>query len=99
MSDIEPSELKQRQDQGEKLVIIDVREAWEYDEVNIGATNIPLHNLPTKLAEMEDWKDQEIVLHCKSGARSRQAQKFLVKNGFTKTRNLIGGIEGYLSTT
>ncbi|MEM9327383.1 MAG: rhodanese-like domain-containing protein [Bacteroidota bacterium] len=97
MATIEPTELKKRKENREALHVIDVREEWEYDEINIGAMNIPLHSLPSRLTEIERWKDQEIILHCKSGSRSKQAQKFLIRQGFLHTRSLNGGIDGYLS--
>ncbi len=99
MTEIEPTELKARREKGEDLCILDVREAWEYDEINIGATNIPLHDLPFRLQEIEHWKETELILHCNSGSRSVQAQKFLRSRGFTSTRNLLGGIQAFLAVT
>lgn len=96
MQDITVEELKFRIDKGEKLTIIDVRETWEYDEVNIGAQNIPLGTLPQKLDDLEDLKDQEIIVHCKSGMRSANAKAFLQSNGYTKVRNLLGGINDWI---
>jgi rhodanese-related sulfurtransferase len=96
--DIQPAELKERLAQNEKLNIIDVREEWEWEENNIGVKNIPLGSLPNRLDELEQYKDQELILHCRSGARSGQAQKFLQQQGFTNVRNLIGGIVALQST-
>lgn len=96
MPDITPSELKQRQAAGEQPVIIDVREAWENEEARIeGSQNIPLGTLPEKVADLEELKDQEIIVHCKGGGRSSSAKAFLMQQGFTKVRNLIGGIQAY----
>ena len=97
MSDIQPQELKERLEKGESLNFYDVREEWEHEEKNIGAQLIPLGELPTRFTELEDKKNEEIIVHCKSGGRSGQAQKFLVSKGFTNVRNLVGGIEGYLA--
>jgi rhodanese-related sulfurtransferase len=44
------------------------------------------------LEELEDLKDQEIIVHCRSGARSGTAKMFMTQNGFTQVRNLIGGV-------
>lgn len=96
MENIQVDELKQRLDKGEKLNLIDVREPWEYEEKNIGARLIPLNTLPEKVGELESLKNEEVILHCKSGRRSANAQKFLQQKGFTKVRNLEGGIEAYL---
>ena len=96
MENIQAEELKSRLEKGEKLNIIDVREEWEYDEKNIGARNIPLNNLPQHIQALEDLKEEEVIVHCKSGKRSANAQKFLQQQGFKHVRNLEGGIDGYL---
>ncbi len=95
MEDITPAELKQRIDNKEELNIIDVREEWEYEEQNIGAQLIPLGTLPGKVGELAHLKDQELIVHCRSGARSANAKKYLEQQGFTKVRNLLEGILGY----
>ena len=92
MSDITTDELKQRIDAGEKLNLFDVRETYEFDEFNIGATLIPLGELPNKLSELAHLKDEEIIIHCRSGARSNSAKMFLLDNGFTNVRNVLGGM-------
>lgn len=92
MEDITVQELKERIAKGEKLNIIDVREQFEYDEFNIGAKLIPLGTLPDAMFEMNNLRDKEIIVHCKSGARSATAKAYLSQNGFTKVRNLLGGM-------
>lgn len=89
------TELKDRIEDGEQLNLIDVREEYEYEEDNIGALLIPLGDLPDRMDEIEDWKNQEVLIHCRSGARSERAQKFLESQGFTNVRNVIGGILAY----
>ena len=96
MKDITPQELKQRLSQHELLHIIDVREPWEYEQVNIGGQNIPLTSLPSNLVRLNPLKKEEIIVHCKSGVRSEKAKFFLRQQGFLKIRNLIEGIEGFL---
>ncbi|WP_339704581.1 rhodanese-like domain-containing protein [Algoriphagus aquimarinus] len=95
MEDITVEDLKSRLDKNEKFVFLDVREEWEYEDDNLGAKNIPLADLPTRLEELEDYKDTEIVVHCRSGARSMNAKKFLEAKGFSKVRNTTGGILAY----
>lgn len=96
MPDITPTELKQRRAAGEQPTIIDVRETWENEEARIeGSQNIPLGMLPQKLDELEELKDQEIIVHCKGGGRSSSAKAFLTQQGFTKVRNLVGGFQAY----
>lgn len=93
--DITVQELKERLDKGETFNFYDVREEHEYEDDNLGATLIPLGDLPDHLDELESLKDEEIVIHCRSGARSGNAQKYLQANGFTNVRNVTGGILAY----
>src|SRR5687767_5873432 len=95
--DITVSELKERLAEEEELILIDVREPHEYAEQNLGAINIPLGTLPQKLDDLEDYKDQEVIVHCRSGARSASAKAFLEQQGFTNVRNLLGGILAFNS--
>lgn len=97
MENIQVDELKRRLESGEKLNLIDVREEYEYEERNLGARLIPLNTLPQHVGELEELKDEEVIIHCKSGRRSANAQKFLQQQGFKKVRNLEGGIDAYLA--
>lgn len=90
--DITIDGLKSRMDAGEDLLIIDVREPHEYAEFNIGAVNIPLGTLPMKMYDFDDEKDREIIVHCRSGARSGNAKALMMQSGFTNVKNLIGGM-------
>ncbi|MFM7638197.1 MAG: rhodanese-like domain-containing protein [Bacteroidota bacterium] len=91
-TDISVIELKKRLDAGEKINLIDVREQFEYDEFNLGGELIPLGTLPGKLEDLETMRDEELIVHCRSGARSGTAKIFLTQSGFTNVRNLIGGV-------
>ena len=93
--DITVQELRERLEKGEKLNLIDVREPNEYAEDNIGGLLIPLGELPYRVDELDDMQDTEVVVHCRSGARSARAQQFLEENGFTNVRNLTGGMLAY----
>ena len=92
MTDITTEELKQKLDNNEDFVFIDVREQVEYDNFNLGAKLIPLGSLPSSLEELEQYKDKEIVIHCRSGARSGNAKNYLVQLGYKNVRNLLGGV-------
>ncbi len=92
MADITVEELKNRMDSGEDLIVIDVREPHEYEEYNIGARLIPLGTLPSVVEELSDLKDEEIIVHCRSGARSANAKAYLASIGFNNVRNVLGGI-------
>ncbi|WP_019990779.1 rhodanese-like domain-containing protein [Rudanella lutea] len=93
--DITVQELKERLENGEKLNLFDVREPNEYEQDNIGATLIPLGELPFRMDELDGLQDEEVIVHCRSGARSARAQQLLEENGFTNVRNLVGGILEY----
>ncbi|HSU27221.1 MAG TPA: rhodanese-like domain-containing protein [Chitinophagaceae bacterium] len=93
MENITVEELKKRMDAGEKLYILDVREPDEYAASNMGAKLLPLGQIQTmQIDEIEDWKDQEVIIHCRSGHRSMVACLFLETLGFKNTKNLVGGI-------
>ena len=85
-------ELRQKLAAGENFVFIDVREPWEYAEFNLGAQLIPLGELVNRLWELKEHQDDEIVLHCRSGARSGTAQALMMAQGFKNVRNLTGGV-------
>jgi rhodanese-related sulfurtransferase len=78
MADITVQELIERMEKGEKLNIIDVREVYENEEFNIGATLIPLGELPGRLDELAHLKNEEIIVHCRSGARSNNAKMYMM---------------------
>ncbi|MCB0649260.1 MAG: rhodanese-like domain-containing protein [Saprospiraceae bacterium] len=92
MEDINVFELKQKLDAGEEFLLLDVREPFEAEMYNIGAKLIPLGSLVDHLGELEEYKDKEIVVHCRSGARSGNAKQIMTMSGFTKVRNLLGGM-------
>ncbi|NUM30943.1 MAG: rhodanese-like domain-containing protein [Bacteroidetes bacterium] len=92
MQTITAEELKNRIDSKNAPVIIDVREQYEFDEYNINGILIPLGDLKESLDKLEKYKNSEIVIHCRSGARSAAATDFLTKQGFSNVKNLIGGM-------
>lgn len=90
-TEIEPADVKARIDRGDNFVLIDVREPHEYQICKIPfAKLIPLGDLPKRAGELN--KSDDIVVHCKSGARSAKAQTFLKEAGFTQVLNMKGGI-------
>src|SRR5215217_5942989 len=97
MQEITVAEVKQRLDAGEKLNIIDVREPSEYAEVNMGGKLIPLGQIMSmQVDELEDLKDEELIMQCRSGKRSMQAGMMLETMGFSNVKNLTGGILAWL---
>ena len=96
-TDITTIELRDRLAAGECPFIIDVREPHEHAESRLPADtlNIPLNSLPGRLDEIADHQDDEIIVHCRSGARSATAKAFLQQQGYTNVRNMLGGILAY----
>jgi len=93
MENITIDELKSRLDAGENMNIIDVREPHENAEFNIGGTLIPLGKIQTmQIDEIEELREKELIVYCRSGNRSGQACMFLDAMGFKNTKNLVGGM-------
>jgi len=94
MDDLEitPAEVKQRLDRGEKLVLIDVRELWEFSVCRIeGAKLIPMGTVPANLQTLDT--DDEIVVYCHRGMRSLDVTVWLRGQGVGRAKSLAGGIE------
>lgn len=90
-------DLKAKMDRGDRFVLVDVREPFEYDICRISAARlIPLGQLPSRMSELDSA--DEIVLQCKSGVRSARALKLLQEAGFGKLLNLEGGILAWSDT-
>jgi adenylyltransferase/sulfurtransferase len=83
-------ELKRRLDAGQDLQLIDVREPYEVQISQIGGKLIPQNDVPQRLAEIDPAR--EVVVHCRSGARSQRIAEFLVQQGYPRVSNLAGGI-------
>lgn len=96
MNQITVEELHEKLNQSAPLNVLDVREAAEYEANNIGATLHPLSTLRLMDADnIANWKDEEVIVHCKSGQRSIEACMLLETLGFKHTTNLIGGIQAW----
>jgi len=90
--EITVKELDERLQAGENIYLLDVREPFERDIINIGGTLIPMRALPDRIEELEDRKDDEIVVYCRSGARSGRVVAWLRSIGFKNAVNLTGGV-------
>ena len=88
--EITPKELKARQERGDDLFILDVREPHEFQICNLNGKLIPLGELPGRVSELDS--SREMVVHCRSGKRSADAIRFLQTAGFKKLLNLKGGV-------
>lgn len=93
MQTITVEELKAKMAEGENIHLVDVREAHERADFNIGGLHLPLGNIQTmQLEEIEDLKDEPIYIYCRSGNRSGQACLILETAGFTNLINVTGGM-------
>jgi sulfur-carrier protein adenylyltransferase/sulfurtransferase len=96
-ADITAAELKSKLDGGEEIFILDVREPQEFRINRIpGSVLIPLGDLPQRVREVDSAR--EIIVHCKTGARSARAAEFLRGAGFRRVRNLKRGIVGWIES-
>lgn len=92
-TEITVTELKKRLDAGEKLVLLDIREPHELAICTLDKTtaHIPMGDLMERLDELEPYRNQDIVVYCRSGNRSDSCAEFLRDQGFAGL-NLTGGI-------
>src|SRR3990172_4657621 len=92
--EILPDELAAKRKAGEPLVLVDCREAneWKFNRIE-GAVNIPLMQIAQRANELD--ASREIVVYCHSGNRSATAVHFLRQMGFSRVRNLLGGIDAW----
>jgi len=90
--DIRVNELKDKMEAGEDFKLLDVREAHEREQFNIGGSFIPLGALMSRIGELEAHKEDEVIVYCRSGNRSGLAKEFLERAGFKNVRNLLGGM-------
>ena len=99
MTTITAEEVKARIAAGEKLNIIDVREPYENAEFNIGGELVPLGTIQSfQLDDLEPYKNEELIVYCRSGNRSGQACLILETVGFTNVKNLTGGMLNWRET-
>ena len=93
--EINIDELKKKQKNGAKVV--DVRSSQEYDEGHLpGAINIPYYEMKRNVYNILKDKEQEIVLYCEAGVRSRQAYKKLIRLQYKNVYSLYGGLDNWL---
>lgn len=95
MKEITVQELKEKKESGDDFFLLDVREGFEYMISNLDGENIPLGDLQARLGEIENHKDAELVVMCRSGNRSGKAIDLLEKEGFSNIYNLKGGITAW----
>jgi adenylyltransferase/sulfurtransferase len=91
-TDISPAEVAEKIASGEDVVLIDVREPYEWETGHVPqATHIPMREVPTRLDDIP--RDKEVVMICRSGGRSERVRQYLEQMGYTRVKNLVGGMQ------
>ena len=94
--EITATELKERLDRGDSLVLVDVREPFEAQIADLpdhGQKRIPTGSFPQRFSELDPAS--EIVVYCRSGSRSAWACAILAHHGYDRVLNLEGGVLGW----
>lgn len=90
--EVTPREVKESLARGEKILLVDVREPWEFETCRIeGAILISMRDIPSNLTQFEQADD--VVLYCHHGMRSLDAAAWLRSQGVEGARTMAGGIE------
>ncbi len=90
--EITPADTKLRLDRGEKLLLVDVREPWEFEICRIeGAKLIPMGSIPANLQALDNG--DEVICYCHHGMRSLDVAAWLRGQGVARAKSLAGGIE------
>ena len=84
------SRLDAKETRNDNFLLLDVREPYEFQIAQIGGKLMPQNDVPNRLSELDPA--QEIIVHCRSGARSQKIAELLKQNGFQKVSNVAGGI-------
>ncbi len=94
-------QLREMMRDDSNLVLLDVRNPYELEDKSLGhidgVLNIPLPELEKRLSELDEFKDKDIAVICRSGRRSGIATDLLLKNGFNAV-NVLGGMVQYRAT-
>ena len=97
MDEITPQDLKTRLDRNDRPVLVDVRDDWETKLCRLeNALHIPMEELEFRAEELN--QQDEIVVYCHHGVRSAAVADYLRRLGFTRVRNLAGGLDAWAAT-
>jgi rhodanese-related sulfurtransferase len=97
ISEISPEELQARLARGDQVVVVDLRQPWEYEAGHIpGAVSLFIEEVPMRLAELPT--DRDIVLQCWHGHTSLDVAAYVIQQGWSASRiaSLSGGIAGWV---
>jgi rhodanese-related sulfurtransferase len=92
IKELTPTAFVAERARGARLVLLDVREAWETQvaAVPVAHVHIPMAQIPQRLAELDPGNETAVI--CRSGVRSLEVARFLERHGFASVYNLAGGI-------
>ena len=92
IKNISVTKLKKKYESNEEFILLDVRTDSEVvkAQIPIDSIHIPMNEIPNRLSELD--KNKDIIIHCKIGQRSAKVCEYLLANGFSKIKNLTGGI-------
>jgi rhodanese-related sulfurtransferase len=97
VDEITPQDLKTRLDRNDRPVLVDVRDDWETKLCRLqNALHIPMEELEFRAEELN--QQDEIVVYCHHGVRSAAVADYLRRLGFTRVRNLAGGLDAWAAT-
>jgi rhodanese-related sulfurtransferase len=97
VEEITPQDLKTRLDRNDRPVLVDVRDDWETKLCRLeNALHIPMEELEFRAEELN--QQDEIVVYCHHGVRSAAVADYLRRLGFTRVRNLAGGLDAWAAT-
>ncbi len=96
---LEVTDLKQRLDAGEDLLVLDVRTAADFvgEQGHLAvASNLPLEELPARLEQLEPHLERTVMLVCRTDRRSAQAARILAAAGFSDVHVVRGGMTAWI---
>ena len=94
MKNLSSNEVKSLIDNSDNICLLDVREIWEFEKCHIeGSILIPMQSIPDNLSQLDP--QQETIVICHHGIRSRVVANFLEQHGFNQVINLAGGVDAW----
>ena len=99
ITEISPEQLKTRLDRGDEVMVVDLRQVWEYHVGHIpGTLSLFIEEIPMRLSELPT--DVDIVLQCWHGHSSLDVAAYMIQQGWLASRvaSLSGGIAGWVQT-
>ena len=97
--DVDVEQVKQMLDQNQQFLLLDCREPSELAVAKIeGSLHIPMRETIERQDELQEYRDQPIVVYCHHGGRSARVTHWLRANGFPQAQNMAGGIDWWSQT-